>query len=111
MVNQFEISCILSEAQLDRTFSRTECRLHTTFKETNRNSWILPHCLSPTKSSIIVDFGAIRELGGIINNENGKQKKPGNINMNTSSEWKGPLQRRTLKVSVNCFMSSTSPLY
>ena len=92
MVNQFEISCILSEAQLNRTFSRIECRLHTTFKETNRNSWILPHCLSPTKSSIIVDFGAMKELGGTINSENGKQKKPGIINMNLSSEWKTPLR-------------------
>ena len=74
-------------------------------KKKNRKSWILPHCLSPTKSPTVVDFDAIKEYGGIINSKNGKQRKPGNINMNVSSEWKGPLWRRTLKVYLNCFMS------
>ena len=76
----------------------------TLLKKKNRNSWILPHCLSPTKSPIVVDFDAVKEYGGIVNSENGMQKKPGNINMNVSSTWKGPLWRRTLKVYILCSM-------
>ena len=39
-----------------------------------RNAWILPHCLSPIKSPVVVAFDAMGEYGGIINNK-GRTKR------------------------------------
>ena len=63
-----------------------------------RNSWILPHCLSPINAPTVVDFDAMGEYGGIINNENGFRQRPGNINTNNTSVWNGPTWRKTIKV-------------
>ena len=72
-----------------------------------RNSWILPHCLSPIRSPTVVDFDMMREYGGIINNENGIKKRPGNIIANRTSEWEGPTWRRTIKVYLILLYPST----
>lgn len=66
-----------------------------------RNTWILPYCLSPIKAPIVVDFDAIGEYGGIINNKNGLRRLPGNINSNNSLGYLGPSWRKTIKVQ--CF--------
>ena len=63
-----------------------------------RNTWILPYCLSPIKAPIVVDFDAIGEYGGIINNKNGLRRMPGNINSNNSLGYLGPSWRKTIKV-------------
>ena len=62
-----------------------------------RNSWILPNCLSPTRFPVVVDFDAMRDYGGIITKNLGKENKPGNIHW---PEWEGPVWRRTLKVKL-----------
>ena len=69
-----------------------------------RNAWIFPYCLSPAKTPIVVDFDAMAEYGGIINNVDGVKKIPGNINTNYTSAYLGPSWRKTIKVQ--CF-----PLY
>ena len=69
-----------------------------------RNAWIFPHCLSPAKHPVVVDFDAAAECGGIINYVDGIKKAPANINNNYTSSYLGPSWRKTLKVQ--CF-----PLY
>ena len=70
-----------------------------------RNAWIFPHCFSPTKSPVVVDFDAMAEYGGIINIRNGEAKIPGTINSNTSSGYLGPDWRKTIKVNKSSTMS------
>ena len=63
-----------------------------------RNAWIFPHCFSPTKSPVVVDFDAMAEYGGIINVKNGVEKLPGTVNSNMSAGYLGPNWRKTIKV-------------
>ena len=69
---------------------------HSSLIRKNRNAWILPRCLSPKKYPVVVDFDAMGNLGGIINNENGKNIVPADV----VAGRKGPM-RKTLKVNVN----------
>ena len=64
-----------------------------------RNAWIFPHCFSPTRSPVVVDFDAMAEYGGIVNVENGVEKLPGTVNSNNSGGYLGPRWRKTIKVS------------
>ena len=59
-----------------------------------RNAWIFPHCFSPTKSPVVVDFDAMAEYGGIINVQEGVKKLPGTVNSNCFPNW-----RETIKVN------------
>ena len=59
-----------------------------------RNAWIFPHCFSPTKSPVVVDFDAMAEYGGIINVKEGVKKVPGTVNSNCFPNW-----RETIKVN------------
>ena len=73
---------------------------HTSLVGKRRNTWILPHCLSPKKYPVVVDFDATGYLGGIINNENSKNIVPADVIMGTSSHSSDPIWRRPLKVNV-----------
>ena len=64
-----------------------------------RNAWIFPHCFSPIRSPVVVDFDAMAEYGGIVNVENGVEKLPGTVNSNNSGGYLGPRWRKTIKVS------------
>ena len=62
-----------------------------------RNAWILPYCLSPIKSPVVVEFDAAGNLGGIINTKTyGAKRFPGNMEM---PGWLGPIWRKTIQVS------------
>lgn len=74
---------------------------HTSLVGKRRNTWILPHCLSPKKYPVVVDFDATGYLGGIINNENSKNIVPADVIMGTSSHSSDPIWRRPLKIQ--CF--------
>ena len=66
----------------------------------HRNSWVLPHCLSPTPFVQVVNFDAARYLSGII--LEGKTK-PSRLNRNMT---KFPLMDFEREMQVQCF-----PLY
>ena len=64
-----------------------------------RNCWILPYCFSTRKAPIVVEFDALGEYGGIINNKHGIRRMPGTINSNNSFGHLGLDWRKTIKVS------------
>ena len=63
------------------------------------NAWILPHCLSPTKAPVVVEFDAMAEYGGIINTVNGIKRMPGTINSENTAGYLGPMWRKTIMVN------------
>ena len=64
-----------------------------------RNASILPHCLSPTKAPVVVEFDAMAEYGGIINTLNGIKRMPGTVNSDNTSGYLGPMWRKTIMVN------------
>lgn len=73
-------------------------------REKNRKAWILPHCLSPGRKSVVVPFDAHLFNGGIINTENSDRPKPGDIGRQPGKKVPPQINKRTIKVQ--CF-----PLY
>ena len=74
-----------------------------TLKQRNRNAWILPHCLSTTTKSVLVDFDAHNFNGGIINTGQENRVKPGDIGRPKGKPVPPQIKRRTITVSKHYF--------